>query len=156
MTETKFAPIDSLQALTYIIGRCDKMNIFINITKLQKLMYCCYGTILGKFGSRLIDEYPAAWQYGPVFPEALRAIQFFQIDGFRGRSTPEADDLPAAVRAVIDETLANFGKFSAKQLSDWTHIKGSPWYKASNGGMSLYHTLSDEEIKNYFRAHVLL
>lgn len=75
MTETKFAPIDSLQVLAYIIRRCEEMNIFINITKLQKLMYCCYGTILGKFGSRLIDEHPAAWQYGPVFPEALRAIQ---------------------------------------------------------------------------------
>lgn len=156
MTETKFAPIDSLQVLAYIIRRCEEMNIFINITKLQKLMYCCYGTILGKFGSRLIDEHPAAWQYGPVFPEALRAIQFFQIEGFRDRPTPQADGLPTAVRLVIDETLANFGKFSAKQLSAWTHIKGSPWHKASNGGLSVYHTLSDEDIKGYFKANVLL
>lgn len=156
MTETKFAPINSLQVLAYIIRRCEEMGIFINITKLQKLMYCCYGTILGKFGVRLIDEPPSAWQYGPVFPEALRSIQFFQIAGFRQKPTPDVDDLPESFRRVIDETLANFGKFTAKQLSEWTHIKGSPWYKASDGGASLYHTLSDEDIKNYFRANVLL
>ena len=156
MTETKFTPIDSLQVLAFIINRCEKLGIDINITKLQKLMYCCYGTVLGKFGLRLIDEHPSAWQYGPVFPEALRAIQFFRIDGFKGTNTPEANDLPSEVLSVIDETLANFGKFSAKQLSDWTHIAGSPWYKASDGGIFLYRTLSDEHIKNYFKPNVLL
>lgn len=156
MTEIHFAPIDSLQVLAYIIKRCDDKNIAVNITKLQKLMYCCYGTILGKFGARLIDEHPAAWQYGPVFPEALRAIQFFQVDGFRKKNTPQVDELPDAVLAVIDETLENFGKFTAKELSDWTHIKGSPWHKASNGGVLLYRTLSDQDINNYFVTHVLL
>lgn len=157
MQEFDFRPIDSLQMLAYIIRRCDALGIHdISITKLQKLMYCCYGTVLGKFGNRLIDEFPAAWQYGPVFPEALRAIQFFRVEGFRGRDTPDANDLPLPVRTLIDETLTNFGKFSAKQLSEWTHIKGSPWYRASDGGTSLYYSLSDEDIKNYFRANVLL
>lgn len=156
MTEAKFGPIDSLQMVAFIIKRCDAKGIDLNITKLQKLMYCCYGTVLGEFGQRLIDEFPAAWQYGPVFPEALRAVQFFQLKGFRNQATPDADDLPESVRAVIDQTLDSFGKFSAKQLSDWTHLKGSPWFKASDGGASLYHRLSDEDVRNYFKAYVLL
>lgn len=154
--EIVFRPVDSLQMMAYIIKRCDDLGVELNITKLQKLMYCCYGTVLGRFDQRLIDEFPAAWQYGPVFPEALRAAQFFQVSGFRDKDTPEANELPNAVRGVIDQTLVNFGKFSAKQLSDWTHIKGSPWYRASDGGMVLYGRLDDNNIKEYFRAHVLL
>ena len=82
MTEATFRPLDSLQVMAYIIKRCHEKEITLNITKLQKLMYCCYGTVLGKFGLRLIDEYPAAWQYGPVFPEALRSVQFFHVLAF--------------------------------------------------------------------------
>lgn len=50
MSETKFAnfaPVESLQATAYVVGRCDELRIALNITKLQKLLYCCYGTVLG-------------------------------------------------------------------------------------------------------------
>lgn len=155
MTEATFRPLDSLQVMAYIIKRCHEKEITLNITKLQKLMYCCYGTVLGKFGLRLIDEYPAAWQYGPVFPEALRSVQFFHVLAFLDKETPDVDALPESVRKLIDETLDSFGKFTAKQLSDWTHLKGSPWYFASDGGSSLYGRLSDENVSNYFKTNVL-
>ena len=67
MTDPAFRPVESLQATAYIVKRCDEKGIALNVTKLQKLMFCCYGAVLGKFGLRLIDEYPVAWQYGPVF-----------------------------------------------------------------------------------------
>lgn len=152
----KFAPVESLQATAYVVGRCDELCIALNITKLQKLLYCCYGTVLGRFGMRLVDEHPVAGPYGPVFPEALRSFQFFGIDAFRGKAAPEAEGLPEAVRAVIDETLENFGKFGAEELSRWTCMAGSPWYTVTKGGSSPYRTLSDTDIKNYFRAYVLL
>lgn len=155
MTEATFRPLDSLQALAYIVRYCRTNRIPLNITKLQKLMYCCYGTILGKFGLRLIDEYPAAWQYGPVFPEALRSVQFFGIPAFLDKETPEADALPAAARGLIAETLDSFGKHSSLRLSEWTQLKGSPWHLASDGGAVLYGRLSDENIARYFRANVL-
>ena len=43
MTEENFRPLDSLQVMAYIIERSQALNININVTKLQKLMYCCYG-----------------------------------------------------------------------------------------------------------------
>lgn len=156
MKFAKFAPVESLQATAYVVGRCDELCIALNITKLQKLLYCCYGTVLGKFGLRLVDEYPVAGPYGPVFPAALRSLQFFGIDAFRGKAAPETEGLPEAVRSVIDETLENFGKFGAEALSRWTRMAGSPWYRVTKGGSSPYRTLRDEDIRNYFRAYVLL
>lgn len=57
---------------------------------------------------------------------------------------------------MIDETLENFGKFGAEELSRWTRMAGSPWYRITKGGVSPYRTLRDEDIRNYFRAYVLL
>ncbi len=145
-TFAKFAPVESLQSTAYVVGRCDELCVALNITKLQKLIYCCYGTVLGKFGMRLVDEHPVA----------LRSLQFFGIDAFRGKAAPEAEALPVAVRAVIDETLENFGKFGAEELSRWTRMTGSPWHRVTKGGASPYRTLCDEGIRNYFRAYVLL
>lgn len=151
--DTVFRPVDSLQMMAYIIKRCDALGVGLNITKLQKLMYCCYGAVLGKFGLRLIDEYPAAWQYGPVFPSALRAVQFFQIDGFRKNET--SVNLPQDIADLIDETLSIFGKNSASALTRWTHLPESPWDKASSGGEILYGRISDEDIQDYFKRKVL-
>lgn len=155
MANETFLPLDSLQAMTYIIKVCKQNGIELNITKLQKLMFCCYGTVLAKYGDRLIDEYPAAWQYGPVFPEALRSVQFFKIEGFENMDAGEADQLPEGVKKLILETLTKFGCHTASQLSRWTHLPGSPWHNASSGGMDLYGRISDDEIREYFRQNVL-
>ena len=155
MTDPAFRPVESLRATAYIVKRCDEKGIALNVTKLQKLMFCCYGTVLGKFGLRLIDEYPVAWQYGPVFSEALRSVQFFRVPAFLDKGTPDADALPEGVRKLIDETLDVFGKFTARQLSDWTRLKGSPWDLASDGGASLFGRLSDRKVGDYFKVNVL-
>ena len=155
MTGATFGPVESLQATAYIVKRCDEKGIALNVTKLQKLMFCCYGTVLGKFGLRLIDEYPVAWQYGPVFPEALRSVKFFTVPAFLDKETPDADALTKDVRKLIDETLDVFGKFTARQLSDWTRLRGSPWDLASDGGASLFGRLSDGKVSDYFKFNVL-
>ena len=156
MTEVNaFQPVDSLQMMAYIIDRCQALKVYLNTTKLQKLMYCCYGAVLGKFGKRLMDEHPVARQYGPVFPEALRSVQFFKIDGFRGRGSAVASELPKSILDLVDETLVVFGKNTAAALSNWTHLKGSPWYNASRGGTVLYSRLSDADVARYFREKVL-
>lgn len=149
-----FQPINSLQMESYIIKYCVKNNIPLNVTKIQKLMYCCYGTVLARFGVRLTDEQPAAWQYGPVFPAALKAIQYLGIEAFAKSPTAEAEALPDSVQHVIADTLNYFGKFLASQLSKWSHAADSPWSKASCGGLYLYLELSDDDIKHYFATKV--
>jgi uncharacterized phage-associated protein len=157
MTEATFRPLDSLQVMAYIIQRCKQLQTpFLNTTKLQKLMYCCYGTCLAKCGYRLCDESPEAWQYGPVFPRTLRTLQCWGYEWLAEHPTEDvAEQLPQEVVALIDATLKTFGKFAANQLSNWTHIKGSPWSVASKDGAVLKEQISDALISEYFKKHVL-
>ena len=151
----KFQAINSLQLLSYIAKFCKDNGIHINITKAQKLMYCCYGVVLAKFGTRLVDEQPEAWQYGPVFPSALHSAQFFGLDEFIDGKTDDMDALPGDVHNLIDDALRHFGQYTALQLSNWTHLSGSPWSKASCAGTLLRVPLNDSDIKEYFLVRVL-
>lgn len=45
---TTFRPLDSLQVMAYIVDMCRKQHIEVNVTKLQKLLYCCYGVALDR------------------------------------------------------------------------------------------------------------
>lgn len=158
MTTLSSAPFDSLQMMSYIIERCRRLGITgICATKLEKLMYCCYGVCLAARDFRLCDESPEAWQYGPVFPRTLRRFKEMGVDSFADmfpyRNVEE--NLPDTCKSAIDQTLLYFGKYSATQLSTWSHNKGSPWSKASNNGKNLYEQIDDTTIRTFFRERVI-
>lgn len=148
---------DSLQMMSYIIKRCRALNVpDLNITKLQKLMYCCYGTVLTKFGVSISTEQPEAWQYGPVFPRTLRILQNLDIDEFARviDSSSVESKLGEEPKKMIDATLRVFGRHKATKLSAWSHSVGSPWARASNDGKDLYGQIDDLTIISYFGQHV--
>lgn len=147
--ETNF---DSNDVMAYILGLCQKKGFAWNVTKAQKLLYCCYGTILAGFDQRLTEENPQAWQYGPVFPRTFNGIKKGRVvpgwdHGFSIRCNP--DWLP-----LIDQTVDFFGKYSATQLSAWSHKTGSPWDLATKGGTDLLGHIPGEFIKQYFSSMV--
>lgn len=144
---------DSKKVMAYIIGRCADENYFVNLTKLQKLLYCCYGVVLAKYNKRLTKEYPKAWPYGPVFPSTIRALNKGKIDqdddgGF-------SKQCPEEVLKLIDATIQYFGKYKATALSKWSHQTGSPWDFATDGGKNLPAQMSDDRITEYFKTKVL-
>lgn len=147
------AEFDSKDVMAYILTKCEEENIFVNLTKLEKLLYCCYGAVLAKFGSRLTTEHPEAWPYGPVFPQTFVAFRDGLItaesdNGFRIKCPPEW-------LALIDEVIKVFGQYKASQLSAWSHKKGSPWFNASCGGIAMKVPLDDFEVMQYFKKNVL-
>lgn len=149
--ETKTC-FDSKDVMAYILGVCREKGIDCNLTKAQKLLYCCYGIILAAFGDRLTEEAPQAWQYGPVFPRTFRGLKDGEIiPGKDGGFSAKCDSrwLP-----LIDQTIGSMGKFSASRLSAWSHLPGSPWAKASNGGRDLFVQIPGEYIRDYF-SHVV-
>ena len=153
MTETKFAPFDGLQVMAYIIKMCRELDIPYNVTKLQKLMYCCDGVSLATYGQPLSKERPEAWQYGPVFPNVLRYVQENGLAHVTGNVLEK--EAPAELKNLIKGTVLFFGKFTASQLSAWSHKIGSPWYRASNGGTNLRMPIDDLTIKSYFQSEVM-
>lgn len=118
----------SIKVASYIANICEEFGYHINNTKIQKLLYCCYGSVLAVLDQRLCDEYPRAWQYGPVYPRVFKYINKKGIS----KLLDECHDLdaPEEVTQLIKETVRVFGKFSASSLSDWTHRQDSPWYTA--------------------------
>lgn len=139
---------DSNDVMAYILGVCEKKQIDWNITKAQKLLYCCYGVILAAFGEELTEENPQAWQYGPVFPRTFNGIK-------KGRVTPGKDNgfsqkCNPAWLPLMDQVISFFGRFTASQLSTWSHRSGSPWDRATHGGADLLIQIPNGLIKNYF------
>ena len=63
--------------------------------------------------------------------------------------------IAAEVKEAIDSTLRFFGKFSANQLSVWSHLEGSPWSTCSDNGKDLYGQIDDSTIRTYFKEHVI-
>lgn len=145
---------DSRDVAAYIAQQCRKKGISYNNTKIQKLLYCVYGVMLAKESFRICDESPKAWPYGPVFPKVFKYIHNGEnIDLYSFRLEKE---LPQDKKDIIGAVLDFFGKFTASQLSGWSHKEGSPWSKAvSAEGAGWNVVVQDEDIIPYFRENVL-
>lgn len=141
----------------YIIKRAKELDIHgMNATKAQKLMYCCYGMLLATLDYRISNETPEAWQFGPVFPRTLRAMKEIGFEGYTKKYALNlGSDLSDEVKSIIDDTLNYFGKYTASQLSIWSHLPNSPWALASDQGKVLYEQMDDQAIKDYFNERVL-
>lgn len=143
---------DSNDVMSYILGVCQEKGYSWNVTKAQKLLYCCYGAILAGFGCRLTEEAPQAWQYGPVFPRTIKAIK-------RGVVFPKMDNTfsqncPKEWLSLLQQTICYFGRYSATQLVKWTHRPDSPWSLATNNGKDLLVQIPATLIHAYFSRFV--
>jgi uncharacterized phage-associated protein len=144
----------SLRVASQIASVCQENNLFYNNTKIQKLLYCCYGCSLVILKDRLCDEYPRAWQFGPVFPRV-----FNYINKKRDLLSPELAlvGAPDKVLSLIDVVVKTFGKYTATYLSAWTHQPGSPWHQVIEGmGEGLGSFIPDDIIADYFQKNVVM
>lgn len=137
------AESDSREIAALIAKECKKKGISYNNTKIQKLLYCCYGVMLAWKNARICDEYPRLWPYGPVFPKVFNYIhKYGDIANFSTDiskvSTPENKE-------VIESVLNAFGKYDATSLSSWSHTEGSPWDRAKQENANWNSFIPDEE-----------
>lgn len=145
---------DSIDIAGYIINKCICLNYDTGYTKVQKLLYACYGVVLALFDARLTIEHPKAWQYGPAFPRAFSAQHKGKID-YKNLACIEEQLKKDQIKDAIDDTIAFFGKYTAVALVNWSHKPSSPWAASSNNGLDLFKNIPDELIKSYFCSHVL-
>ena len=138
----------SSSVMAYIVLYCYQHGIDINQTKIQKLLYCCYGVVLAVLGERLTDERPQAWMYGPVFPRTYKDVKKNKLT--REMAREFESECPGEVLSLIHRTLDYFGAKSAKDLSNWSHEKGSPWSKTGP-----LMALCDSDVAEYFQSSVV-
>ncbi|MEA5403896.1 type II toxin-antitoxin system antitoxin SocA domain-containing protein [Arcicella sp. DC2W] len=143
---------DSITAAKYMVALAREQNKLLNATQLQKLLFIAYGFALAKSDSNesLLNESPRVWPFGPVFPKVHSQFKYFD-------SNIDKDSLGAIAQDVEVTTLFNkiinsYSRYSASQLSDWSHSKGSPWeITTRDNGYVWDTTISDEVIMNYFK-----
>lgn len=142
----------SLEVASFIAKTCDEYGFSWNNTKIQKLLYCCYGCVLAAYDERICNEYPRAWQFGPVFPRVFNHIH-------KRRPFPQEDSLqsaPEELKKFLKEVIKVFGKYNAVPLSEWTHKTGSPWHtvvKEMKEGLGGF--IPDAIIHDYFAKNIV-
>lgn len=130
--------------------------------KLQKILYFCYEKYLKKTGAPLFKDEIYAWKYGPVVENVYHE---FKTHGSGVIPYEEDDDIiihteeiavtPSFMRILVSDhgeatisiilsVLKEYGKYSAGELVDLTHKKGTPWDKVYEEGLN--NRISDDVI----------
>lgn len=150
----------STDVALFIVAWANKHRYGINLTKTQKLLYVAYGAWLVLMGSRLCNEHPQAWPYGPVFPRTRDLLLNTDIDAvtlsderLAGIAGEERDRLEDLMAFVFD----GFGKMTAGQLTVWSHQPGTPWERAQ--GLPSFKwgaEIPDSYIYEYFSKIIIM
>jgi uncharacterized phage-associated protein len=135
-----------------IIHFCKINNVSFDATKIQKLLYIFVGYALinnvAVDEDRIVDEAPQAFPYGPVFKKVY--------DSYTSIANSVGENYKPSVSGIAADILKKtvipqWGKYTSKQLSDWSHAPGSPWYYVINGRKTGWQSPIDFYlIKPYF------
>ncbi len=134
--------------------------------KIQKLIYIAHGYSLVEHDEPLLDEVFEAWKFGPVLNSLYHACKKYgqrgitdylkDEDWLTGEKT--AAPLPSSPYAndIVDFVWDTYSSDTAISLSDWTHERGGPWDKVTNGGRNIlrHQDVPNSFIKEYFRKNM--
>ena len=145
---------DSIDVAAYVTKECAQKNFFVNLTKIQKLVFCVYGAVLATSGERICKDHPKAWPHGPVFPRIYKYTKR-HADGIVEALMSHEENLTSILnerqKKIIDTTLNFFGRYNAGTLVNWTHDEDGPWFKSTNRGKVLQKEIPDNLISDYFK-----
>ncbi len=145
---------DSIDVAAYVTKECAQKNFFVNLTKIQKLVFCVYGAVLATSGERICKDHPKAWPHGPVFPRIYKYTKR-HADGIVEALMSHEENLTSILnerqKKIIDTTLNFFGRYNAGTLVNWTHDEDGPWFKSTNGRKVLQKEIPDNLISDYFK-----
>lgn len=138
--------------------------------KLQKLVYIAHGWHLAINDAPLVDdEFPEAWQYGPVYPSLYHEFKEFGRGSITSRATdfqrdgsgpldfqvvvPSVDPSDDNTNEFLKTVWSKYGGFSGFALSEATHKDGTPWsdVRAESGG-TRNADIRDELVKAHYRS----
>lgn len=140
---------DSIKLAEHIAYLCKKHRYSYNNTKIQKLMYICYGTFLAKKSILIINEKPQILHYGPIFESALRYIQGFKnLDNLPKN---QSENLDKDTKNMLNDIVKKIGLYSSTKLVEWSHRKNKPWSIALEvGGLEIGNFIPDSFTNSAF------
>lgn len=121
-------PISSVDAARTFLAVGGDMSSM----KLQKLVYLAHENHIGETGKPLIrDDVVEAWSEGPVFERLARLIGNSDDGKITTQDLPEGEVVAdAEIKEYLRSICELFKKSSGGDLSEITHMWGSPWRMA--------------------------
>ena len=133
----------------YLVSLANDKRMPLNMTKLQKLLFIIYGYYLTK-QRRIVNEHPQAWPFGPVFPRVHKNVDYTKVTLLDDPDFNEINNDPE-LKNQLEEIIVRYAPYSATQLSNWSHMEGSPWDKTTNlTGFKWGKEIPDVFICEYF------
>jgi uncharacterized phage-associated protein len=145
-----FAVYDARQIANWFVSRSQRDGRRMSIMSLLKLTYIAHGWNLEMHSEPLFGNRIEAWQYGPVIPEVYHAFRGQGI-GVSGTVAAPAGEISVRDEHLLEQVYSNYGKLSAFQLSELTHVDGGPWDIATKTG-GYYAPIPNELIKQHYDA----
>ncbi len=154
---------DARAVANYFLDLAAKEGRPLDPMGIQKLVYFAHGWNLAIFGSPLIQQRVEAWDYGPVIADIYQAFrefgrspitqharkfEFDPITGDVAETTPaigDSDD-SKSTRELLDRIWESHKHLTSIQLSNLTHLPGSPWSIARQQGK---REIDDSLIREY-------
>ncbi|MCP4394182.1 MAG: DUF4065 domain-containing protein [Alphaproteobacteria bacterium] len=154
MTNTDKRPYSAIAVANYFIKKSDYEATPM---KIQKLVYLAHGYSLAAHDKPLIREEVGAWPFGPVIGSIYKEFKRFakiSINDFG-----KENDKPAWIENsdkktinILEQVWDMYGNYTATQLSNMTHMDGSPWKDVYEDGKS--KNISRDVIKKYFKKYI--
>ncbi|RZS82049.1 putative phage-associated protein [Phyllobacterium myrsinacearum] len=145
-------------ATDYIIVQLTEGGVFLNVLKLQKLLYYCQAWSLAFNRGRLFpDSSFQAWVHGPVSREvydrflATKAL-YSSVNQADVREGFNPETLRQVDRAFINSVLEVYAPLTGDQLEEMTH-REDPWLDARAGvspSARSENAISDEIMQRYY------
>jgi uncharacterized phage-associated protein len=160
-------PYPAIAVANEFLELAEKRGMSMSPMKLQKLVFFAHGWCLALTGNPLIQEHVQAWQYGPVIPSIYHELKgvgngpitelatypvqeggklFFKV--LLLRNFPETQERKNA-QEIIYRVFSIYNRYSAIQLSNATHMDGTPWRQVYKEGERSV-PIPNETIKAYF------
>ncbi len=133
---------NSIKLAQHIAYLCKKYGYSYNNTKIQKIMYICYGTFLAEKSIHIIQEKPQILHYGPIFESALRYIQ--KLTDINTLAMDRSAYLDNYAKNKLQDIVKKIGQYSATKLVEWSHRYNKPWSMALEiGGLEIGNFIPD-------------
>lgn len=158
----------SISVANYFIEKSRKSHVLITPMKIIKLTYISFGWYSGLYqGNILFNEDIQAWKYGPVISSLYHELKSYKnnpvetliestVWNNKSDQSESTFPLPKDKKIVqfLDRIWEIYSKFTALQLSAYTHQQDSPWDIAWNrlGGKNKdSFIIPIEVIANYYK-----
>ena len=142
-----------------IMWRGSRQHRSFTHLQIQKLIYYCHGWMLGIYDKPMIEQEIQAWEHGPVIEPLYRALKKHGSGPVRFIPGVRDEDFSPNESAVVDQVLRVYGHNSGVELSDMTHVEGSPWHqtikdKGTKKGTVVDNSVIKETFQAKYRRHL--